>query len=275
MTAPANIENLCMGSRQAISSHNQPLNAARPGLGYLPDAWAAVWIRFPSGLFRSALGDPGRTRLVGSISPYQQLRPDLETPRLFAGGPDGSQRLLDQFRRGRRCRRNCASQRSTQAADHHHPLRALPTLGLPESGAHFLVGARDPSSIKASCQSKTPLHPAEKKPSACPAGDYAPPAFITAANKETGWNTAAANQATARWLVRLTGMLPARLGFWLGDFRRVRRATLRRSTELFSPTGHPANFSWIQAWDLLGQRIIFKIKKLVGFSLQAYCFDKH
>src|SRR5262245_19009666 len=48
-----------------------------------------------------------------------------------------------------------ASQRNTLAVDHHHPLRALATLGFADSVAPFLAGAKLPSR-KLSRQSKRP-----------------------------------------------------------------------------------------------------------------------
>ena len=55
-----------------------------------------------------------------------------------------------------RCRGKGASQRNTLAVDHHHPLCTFALLGFPDASAPFFAGAKLPS-IKASCQSSTPL----------------------------------------------------------------------------------------------------------------------
>jgi hypothetical protein len=47
------------------------------------------------------------------------------------------------------------SKRNTLAVDHHHPLRALPAFGFPNSVAPFLAGAKLPST-KLSLQSSWP-----------------------------------------------------------------------------------------------------------------------
>ena len=59
--------------------------------------------------------------------------------------PDRGERRRDElnFRRGRRVK--VVSQRKTRAVDHHHPLRALAPLGLADSRAPFLAGAKLPS----------------------------------------------------------------------------------------------------------------------------------
>ncbi len=59
--------------------------------------------------------------------------------------PDRGERRRDELdlRRGRRVK--VVSQRKTRAVDHHHPLRALAALGLADSAAPFLAGAKLPS----------------------------------------------------------------------------------------------------------------------------------
>jgi len=58
---------------------------------------------------------------------------------------DRLERLLGEpdLRRGSRVKSD--SQRNTAAVDHHHPLRPLAPLGLADSGAPFLAGAKLPS----------------------------------------------------------------------------------------------------------------------------------
>ena len=61
--------------------------------------------------------------------------------------------FFDQFDFRRRGRSKCASKRNTLAVDHHHPLRTLAALGLPDTGPPFFAGAKLPSA-KVSFQSR-------------------------------------------------------------------------------------------------------------------------
>jgi hypothetical protein len=92
-------------------------------------------------------------RIISLVS-NKALGPAFGAASTLAGDFDGPQGLFRQpYFRGR-CRGNGASQRNTLAVDHHHPLRALPALGFPDSSAPFLAGAKL-ASMKASSQSKS------------------------------------------------------------------------------------------------------------------------
>src|SRR5690348_1005844 len=88
---------------------------------------------------------------IGDHSP----RPFLWTTGTTARNRDGIQCGLGQFYFAGRGTGQLASQRNTLAVDHHHPLRALPTLGFADSVAPFLAGAKLPSK-KLSRQSSRP-----------------------------------------------------------------------------------------------------------------------
>src|SRR5512137_159841 len=77
------------------------------------------------------------------------------TPRTSAGNRDGPEGSLGQLYFRRRGAGQLASQRNTLAVDHHHPLRPLAPLGLPDGEAPFLAGAKLPSR-KLSLQSRRP-----------------------------------------------------------------------------------------------------------------------
>src|SRR5712692_5150157 len=67
---------------------------------------------------------------------------------------DRRERRFRESRFVRGCRTKVLSQRKTLAVDHHHPLRALATLGFSDSSAPFLAGAKLPSrkdSLHCSC----------------------------------------------------------------------------------------------------------------------------
>ena len=84
--------------------------------------------------------------------------PRQATPRPSASParhPHGRQRPCEQFYFRWRGRLQELSQRNTLAVDHHHPLRALASLGFADARAPFLAGAKLPST-KLSLQSNWP-----------------------------------------------------------------------------------------------------------------------
>jgi hypothetical protein len=115
---------------------------------------------FPVSAVRDQEADPLASQcgsqLVRIISfvADETLGPTLGAASTLARDFDGFQGLFRQpyFRGG--CRGNGASQRNTLAVDHHHPLRALPPPGFPDSGAPFFAGAKL-ASMKASSQSRS------------------------------------------------------------------------------------------------------------------------
>jgi len=94
---------------------------------------------------------PQRVTVIASVRD-QALRFLARSPRSRAGHPNRGQSRIHQLYFRRRGRVQVDSQRKTLAVDHHHPLRALATLGFADSDAPFLAGAKLPS-IKASRQS--------------------------------------------------------------------------------------------------------------------------
>jgi hypothetical protein len=89
---------------------------------------------------------------VISFIPDQTVGFLLRPASLFSGDCYGIQGFLREFDFARGRRRKVVPQRNSLAVDHHHPLRALPPLGWPDTVAPFLAGAKLPS-INASLQS--------------------------------------------------------------------------------------------------------------------------
>jgi hypothetical protein len=157
-------------SNQAFITHNQSAEIAQPGespfdfppvLVALPDFWRLLAANFAVSAVRDQEADsppcqsgPQFVRIISLIAD-KALGSALWASPPLAGDFDGLQGLFCQpYFRGR-CRGNGASQRNTLAVDHHHPLRALASLGFPDSGAPFFAGAKL-ASMKASSQSKSP-----------------------------------------------------------------------------------------------------------------------
>ena len=140
-------------SNQAFITHNQFAEIAQPGesafdfppvLVALPDFWRLLAANFAVSALRDQEADPPLSqfgpqfvRSIGLIA-HKALGSALWAPPTLAGDFDGFQGLFCQPYFRRRCRGNGASQRNTLTVDHHHPLRALASLGFPDSGAPFL-----------------------------------------------------------------------------------------------------------------------------------------
>ncbi len=89
---------------------------------------------------------------VGNDPLWILSRPTATPP----GHGDVLNGFLQQCYLARRGRVQVVSQRNTLAVDHHHPLRALASLGLSDAAPPFFAGAKLPSA-KASLQSSCPF----------------------------------------------------------------------------------------------------------------------
>jgi len=116
------------------------------------DAIQAMW--------RDQLDSSCRQPLAQWVAVIGAIR--NHTPDFLAGPPavmatahvDRGERFFRERRFVRGCRVKLLSQRNTLAVDHHHPLRALATLGFSDFRAPFLAGAKLPSrnaSLQFSC----------------------------------------------------------------------------------------------------------------------------
>jgi hypothetical protein len=157
-------------SKQALVTDYQSAEVAQPGespfdfppmLVSLPHFWRLFLAIFAVPAVRDQQANPLASqsgsqlvRIISFISD-KTFGPAFGTAPTLAGNFNGFQGLFCQFYFRGRCRGNGASQRNTLAVDHHHPLRALPPPGFPDSGAPFFAGAKL-ASMKASCQSKSP-----------------------------------------------------------------------------------------------------------------------
>ena len=156
--------------KRAVVAHNEPAEISQPGERAFDFPTVAIAAQWPAILGRGfaavlAMGTdqfdaPGLQLFsqgiavvgaIGNESPHAAFGP----PWLAAGHPHLRQRPLDQLHFCWRGRVQVVSQRNTLAVDHHHPLRALATLGFANAVAPFLAGAKLPS-MKLSLQSSWP-----------------------------------------------------------------------------------------------------------------------
>jgi len=156
-------------SNQAFITNYQPAKISQPGEGPLDfppmpisllDFGRRLFV-FPVLAVRNQEADsspsqsgPQFVRIISLIAD-KALGSALWAPPTLARDFDGLQGLFGQLYFRRRCRGNGASQRNTLAVDHHHPLRALASLGFADSRAPFFAGAKL-ASMKASSQSTSP-----------------------------------------------------------------------------------------------------------------------
>jgi hypothetical protein len=162
-------ERLVDGQR-AIIAHDEPAEVAEPGEGAFHGPASPVTPQRSAVLRRRlatilAMWDdqlnaaPGQS-LPQRVAVVAAVRNDAGGLLPRPAGPmappyaDRRERRLRQpdLRRGRSVKE--VSQRKTRAVDHHHPLRPLAPLGLPDSAAPFFVGAKLPSrnaSLQFSC----------------------------------------------------------------------------------------------------------------------------
>ena len=85
-----------------------------------------------------------RIAVVAAI-PDQARQRTARVPASRAGDADGLQRVVDERDLRGAGRGDMYSHRNTLAVDHHHPLRTLAPLGLPDVGAPFFADANEPS----------------------------------------------------------------------------------------------------------------------------------
>src|SRR6266403_877873 len=155
--------------RAVIANHQMP-EVAEPREGALdfpapavaPQRSSVLGHRFASipamrgDQFDPALSQPLSQRVTVVTTIGDQAERFLSRPPGMgsAAYADRRERRFCELRFVRGCRTKVLSQRKTLAVDHHHPLRALASLGFSDSSAPFLAGAKLPSrkdSLHCSC----------------------------------------------------------------------------------------------------------------------------
>jgi hypothetical protein len=147
--------------KRAIVAHDQAAEVAEPRKGSLDDPAAPIAAQRPTILggrlspvfaMRGNQFDAARCQLppqrIAIVASVRDEAPGVlpRTPTAMPSSyPDRGERCLDPLDLRRGCRRKVVSQRKTRAVDHHHPLRPLASLGLADSAAPFLAGAKLPS----------------------------------------------------------------------------------------------------------------------------------
>jgi hypothetical protein len=147
--------------QRSVVTHDQSAEVPDPGEGAFHDPSPLVAPQSPTVLRRrftailamrgdqlGAASSPLLTQRIAVVAAVtDETRQFLSRPAGSMPSPyaDRRQRRLDEFDLRRGSRVKGVSQRKTRAVDHPHPLRPLAPLGLADSGAPFLAGAKLPS----------------------------------------------------------------------------------------------------------------------------------